>query len=583
MVWRIRLEDVVRIDPTDWDGIALWMRPYAVYYDEGGKRYKKMTNNGQIFAWLLMWLTACDNNMWRVVYWWIIEIEPKTWQYPWLTIDTDYYLWSDWQLTTDETTIKIWRSIWDVFDWTENIHFQIDKSVSASVTSVTWWAILWDITDQEDLNDALAGKAPSLWSDDNYVTDAEKWKLWYISITQPVDLDALEANTYTKTEVDTADTNTLNAAKAYADAVQQWLDTKLSVRAATTANITLSGTQTIDWVSLTVWDRVLVKDQSTGSQNGIYVVASWSWSRSTDANTSAKVTSGMYAFVEEGTVNGDYWRQLITNGTITLGTTALVFTQFNGAGQVIPWVGISKSANTLSLDINWLGNKTTPLDADKFSIYDVAGAIVATVTRSNIKTTLKAFFDTLYQPLTTVLTNTTASFTTALKSTYDWYASGKENAITSGSTSQYWRWDKTWQTLDKWAVWLGSVDNTSDSTKNSATATLTNKRITRRVSTNTSLTTSVTIDSDSFDKVIITAQAWALLFNNPSGTPTEWQLLWIEIKDNGTARALTYGTQFRSMQDTLLATTTVSKRHNQLFKRNSTDSKWDLLALNTQA
>ena len=98
------------------------------------------------------------------------------------------------------------------------------------------------------------------------------------------------------------------ATKAYVDAVKQALDIKDSVRVATTANITISTAlnvgDTIDGITLADGDRVLVKDQSTGSENGIYVAGATPV-RSGDANTSAEVTPGMFVFVEEGTVNGD--------------------------------------------------------------------------------------------------------------------------------------------------------------------------------------------------------------------------------------------------------------------------------------
>ncbi|MFN9958910.1 MAG: hypothetical protein ACK55I_37945, partial [bacterium] len=112
---------------------------------------------------------------------------------------------------------------------------------------------------------------------------------------------------------------------------------------------TLSGAQTIDGVSVIAGDRVLVKDQTTGADNGIYVCAAGAWSRSDDANVSADVTSGMFVFVEEGTVNGDNGYVLTTNNPITLGTTALTFTQFSGAGQVTAGAGLTKTGNTLNV------------------------------------------------------------------------------------------------------------------------------------------------------------------------------------------------------------------------------------------
>jgi len=148
------------------------------------------------------------------------------------------------------------------------------------------------------------------------------------------------------------DANTL-VTKEYADSIKQSLDVKQSVRAATTANITiataLNNGDTIDGVTLATGDRVLVKNQTTGSENGIYVVGATP-ARSDDADTSADVTAGMFVFVTEGTANGDNGFILTTNDTITLGTTALSFTQFSGAGQITAGDGLSKSGNTISVN-----------------------------------------------------------------------------------------------------------------------------------------------------------------------------------------------------------------------------------------
>ncbi len=139
------------------------------------------------------------------------------------------------------------------------------------------------------------------------------------------------------------------ATKAYVDATKQGLDVKDSVRVATTANISLSGTQTIDGVAVIAGDRVLVKNQSTGANNGIYDVAAGAWSRSADANASAEVTAGLFVFVAEGTSNADTGWVLTTNDPITLGTTALSFTQFSGAGQVTAGNGLTATGNTLDV------------------------------------------------------------------------------------------------------------------------------------------------------------------------------------------------------------------------------------------
>ena len=141
--------------------------------------------------------------------------------------------------------------------------------------------------------------------------------------------------------------------KEYVDAVKVGLDFKDSVRVASTADVTISGPgAAIDGISLSSGDRVLLKNQSTGSQNGIY---SWNgaasaMTRTTDADADVEVTAGMFVFVEEGTANADNGYVLTTDGTITVGSTALTFTQFSGAGQIVAGDGLLKSGNTLSVN-----------------------------------------------------------------------------------------------------------------------------------------------------------------------------------------------------------------------------------------
>lgn len=128
------------------------------------------------------------------------------------------------------------------------------------------------------------------------------------------------------------------------------LDVKQSVRAATTANITLSAPQTVDGVAVIAGNRVLVKNQTAGEDNGIYVVAAGAWTRALDCDNTpgSEVTAGLYTFVEEGTTQADSGWILTTDDTIVLGTTSLSFTQFSGAGQITAGNGLSKSGNTLS-------------------------------------------------------------------------------------------------------------------------------------------------------------------------------------------------------------------------------------------
>ena len=127
------------------------------------------------------------------------------------------------------------------------------------------------------------------------------------------------------------------ATKDYVDGVAQGLDIKASCRVATAVAGTLATSfangQVVDGITLVTADRILIKNQVTGSTNGIYTVnASGAPTRSTDADTSAEVTNGMFTFIEEGTINGSTSWVLTTPNPIVLGTTALTFTQFSGAG-----------------------------------------------------------------------------------------------------------------------------------------------------------------------------------------------------------------------------------------------------------
>lgn len=145
--------------------------------------------------------------------------------------------------------------------------------------------------------------------------------------------------------IDTSDAATKN----YVDNAVQGLDPKGSVIVATVgSNITLSGLQTIDGVTLVANDRVLVKNQTTESANGIYVASSTAWVRSTDADTWLKLI-GAYVFVEKGTTYTDMGFVCTIDAGGTLGSTSIVFQQFSGAGQITAGIGLSKAGNTLSV------------------------------------------------------------------------------------------------------------------------------------------------------------------------------------------------------------------------------------------
>ena len=170
-------------------------------------------------------------------------------------------------------------------------------------------------------------------------------------------------------------TNSL-ATKEYVDAVKQGLDVKDSVRVASTANVAIADAaengDTIDGVTLATGDRVLLKNQSTGSENGIYVVqASGAAVRASDFQT-GDVSSLAFVFVEEGTSNAQNGYILTNTGSITVGSTALTFTQFSGAGQITAGTALTKSGNTLNVGVD---DKTIQVNSDALRLKGITQTV----------------------------------------------------------------------------------------------------------------------------------------------------------------------------------------------------------------
>ena len=152
----------------------------------------------------------------------------------------------------------------------------------------------------------------------------------------------------------TADADAAN--KGYVDGVAQGLDVKDSVVATTTANGTLSSAfangQTIDGVSLSTNDRILLKDQNTATENGIYKVNASGAPTRVDDLASGADAAGAFVFVEQGTVNAENGFVCTSNkGSAVVGSNNLTFAQFSGAGQITAGNGLEKSGNTLAVDL----------------------------------------------------------------------------------------------------------------------------------------------------------------------------------------------------------------------------------------
>jgi hypothetical protein len=171
------------------------------------------------------------------------------------------------------------------------------------------------------------------------------------------------------------------ATKLYVDSLSAGITPRTGVRVATTANITLSGAQTIDGVSVVAGNRVLVKNQSAPEENGIYDCAAGAWSRSSDANTAGELAFGYYYFVSEGTSNGATSWFIQTEPTV-LGTDPVVFSQFSASQSYSAGTGLDLTGNTFSLQSALSGLTIT---GSAFN-----GTIGATTPSTGLFTTLTA-------------------------------------------------------------------------------------------------------------------------------------------------------------------------------------------------
>ena len=175
--------------------------------------------------------------------------------------------------------------------------------------------------------------------------------------------------------------NTQDAAtKGFVEATAQGLDVKDSCVAATTGNITISTAlnngDTLDGVTLSTNDRVLVKDQSTATQNGIYVVGS-SPARAADLASGADA-AGIFTFIEQGTTNADNGFVCTSNkGSAVTGTNNLTFAQFSGAGQITAADGLQKTGNTLSVDLK--SNGGLVIESAEIAVDLAASSITGTL------------------------------------------------------------------------------------------------------------------------------------------------------------------------------------------------------------
>jgi hypothetical protein len=309
------------------------------------------------------------------------------------------------------------------------------------------------------------------------------------------------------------------ATKGYVDALAQGIDAKASVVVATTANITLSGAQTIDGISVVAGDRVLVKDQSTASNNGIYLCATGSWTRTTDADTYAELVAA-FTFVESGTTNADSGFICTIDAGGTLGSTSITWAQFSGAGQITAGDGLTKTGNTLNvgtasssrivvngdnIDLATSGVSAGTYQSVTFDAYGraTAGTNPTTIAGYNISNAYtKTEIDSIFGSTTAAATSAANAATSASNAAAsydafdDRYLGSKAtapsvdndgNALLTGALY----WNNSVNTLYVWtgSAWTQAAFTASGFATLTGTETLTNKTLTSPVLTTPQLGT----------------------------------------------------------------------------------------------
>nr|BAR24824.1 phage-related tail fiber protein [uncultured Mediterranean phage uvMED] len=199
------------------------------------------------------------------------------------------------------------------------------------------------------------------------------------SLANPTGAVDLNSQKITSLATPTADSD--GATKGYVDSVAQGLDVKDSVKVATTANITLSGEQNIDGVSVSADERVLVKNQSTASENGLYLCKAGSWARTTDLAAGVNA-AGVFVFIESGSTQADQGFVCTSDsGSAVVGTNSLAFTQFSGSGSFTAGDGLDLSGTTFSADLK--ANSGVVISSGEIALDLSASSIAGTLAVSD--------------------------------------------------------------------------------------------------------------------------------------------------------------------------------------------------------
>ena len=230
----------------------------------------------------------------------------------------------------------------------------VDKLLVDHTTGNTTIAGTLNVDHSVVLDDTLTVTHATTFNDTVTISNGSSFDVSGGTTTLEGNLNVSGETTFTDTVTVITPTSNMHAAtKEYVDSVATGLSVKGSVVAATTEDGDLgtafAAGQEIDGVTLSLNDRILIKDQTDATENGIYVVTSGTPTRATDFDATAEI-DGAFMFIESGTVNSHAGFVCNNTGAVVNETTSISFTQFSGAGEITAGVGIDKNGNTLSVD-----------------------------------------------------------------------------------------------------------------------------------------------------------------------------------------------------------------------------------------
>ena len=584
---------VAKLIWNDTDGtLDLWLKGWNVTLQVWQEEVVRVVNK--------TWATLTEANYQAVkitgAQWQRPKVELAQWDNDlnsattiWLVTETisdnqEGFITISWIVRNINTTWSLQSETWadgDILYLSPTTAGQITniKPTAPNHTVIIWWCIY-----------AHSTQGKIFVKVDNWYELEELHNVTSTNYTSPIDADSiLTLDSINSLWKRLTLTNLKSFLKTYFDTLYAAIETlnqeyskDVICRVRTTANITLSGTQTIDWVALSVWDYVLVANQTTASQNWVYVVSAWAWTRATEYSTTLDFDK-KDILVLSGTANAKTWWLSATKNP-TVWTTSIVFAQMpNGIGTGADQAAAGNHTHTSvalsaasSIWAAWSERYTSRTASASTATTDLFIRFSwSTASQSETLPTAAALSNNSWRVLK-FLNQATVNWTLQLpaSNTLDG-GTAAGTYIMKPNTFKiiYAIAANTWVTLEEWYVWVETATV-------SWTQTITNKNIQKRIVTVTqSATPSYNVDNGDVFKITGLAQAITSMTSGMTGTPYEGQMIKFEITDNGTARAITWWPNFEASTVSPPTTTVISTRLDALYVWNSATSKYRCLAV----